>query len=271
MSSSVVLARTGRHRQRYDNNFRLVSGCIPYRIAEDDGDDQFGDIENRIQVLMVSSPDRYDRVFPKGGWEDDETVLEAACREAFEEAGVKGTLRETPLGVWEFRSKSREEMCRLSMDGGCRGYMFALEVTLELDAWPEQQNRDRKWLSIKEAFRVCRYEWMRKALEQFLRVMAEVSICDDDDDDDDIDEGVQVKVVETMTGSEDQMKGEELPSSDSTLHPLPQVASSSDVEHVVPECKIMSSNCYIKPASSSASQMVISVHCHGQGVAIDDI
>lgn len=29
----------------------------------------------------------------QGGWEDDETVLEAACREAFEEAGVKGTLR----------------------------------------------------------------------------------------------------------------------------------------------------------------------------------
>ncbi|XP_068335437.1 nudix hydrolase 13, mitochondrial-like [Pyrus communis] len=273
MSSSVLLARTGRHRQRYDNNFRLVSGCIPYRIAEDDGDDQFVDIENRIQVLMVSSPDRHDRVFPKGGWEDDETVLEAACREAFEEAGVKGTLRETPLGVWEFRSKSREEMCSLSLEGGCRGYMFALEVTQELDTWPEQQNRDRKWLSIKEAFRVCRYEWMRKALEQFLRVMAEVSIYDDDDDD--IDEGVQVKVVEMMTGSEDQMKGGELPSTDSTLHPLPQAASSSDVEHVVAECKIVSSNCYIKPASSSATQMVMSIvmalGSQGQGVAIDDI
>lgn len=29
----------------------------------------------------------------QGGWEDDETVAEAACREALEEAGVRGILR----------------------------------------------------------------------------------------------------------------------------------------------------------------------------------
>ena len=28
----------------------------------------------------------------QGGWENDETIREAACREAFEEAGVKGIL-----------------------------------------------------------------------------------------------------------------------------------------------------------------------------------
>ena len=32
-------------------------------------------------------------VIVQGGWEDDETVLEAASREAMEEAGVKGILR----------------------------------------------------------------------------------------------------------------------------------------------------------------------------------
>lgn len=34
-----------------------------------------------------------------------------------------------------------------TLEGGCRGFMFALEVTEELDAWPEQGNRDRKWVS----------------------------------------------------------------------------------------------------------------------------
>jgi 8-oxo-dGTP pyrophosphatase MutT (NUDIX family) len=29
----------------------------------------------------------------QGGWEDDKSVEEAACSEAFEEAGVKGTRR----------------------------------------------------------------------------------------------------------------------------------------------------------------------------------
>lgn len=28
--------------------------------------------------------------------------------------------------------------------------MFALEVTEELDAWPEQENHDRKWVSMTE-------------------------------------------------------------------------------------------------------------------------
>lgn len=115
---------------------------------------------------------------------------------------------------------------------------------------------------------MCRYEWMRKALEQFLRVMGGglvLSVCDDNDNID--DEAGKVKVVEMMMGSEDEMKlGGELPPPDFTLQP-PQ-PPLSDVEHVMAECKIVSSNCYIKPASSSsssasASQLVISVHCHG--------
>jgi 8-oxo-dGTP pyrophosphatase MutT (NUDIX family) len=31
--------------------------------------------------------------FHKGGWETDESAEEAACREAFEEAGVQGELK----------------------------------------------------------------------------------------------------------------------------------------------------------------------------------
>lgn len=35
------------------------------------------------------------------------------------------------------------------MEGACRGYMFALEVTEELEFWPEQGNRRRRWVSIE--------------------------------------------------------------------------------------------------------------------------
>ncbi|KAK7290351.1 hypothetical protein RIF29_04700 [Crotalaria pallida] len=51
--------------------------------------------------------------------------------------------KETPLGIWEFRSKSGQDLS--SLEGGCRGYMFALQVTKELEDWPEQNNRDRRW------------------------------------------------------------------------------------------------------------------------------
>ncbi|KAK8617371.1 hypothetical protein V6N13_080287 [Hibiscus sabdariffa] len=136
--------------------------CIPYRL-ENDAE------ESRISVLMISTPNRDDLVFPKGGWEDDETVHEAACREALEEAGVKGILDEDPLGVWEFRSKSRQNSC--SLEGGCRGYMFAMEVTEELDSWAEHITYNRKWLSPEEAYKLCRYDWMREALGALLRGM----------------------------------------------------------------------------------------------------
>ncbi|XP_057718280.1 nudix hydrolase 13, mitochondrial-like [Arachis stenosperma] len=177
---SCLSARTGRQRQRYEGNLRLVSGCIPYRWIKD-STDQTGETEEMIEVLMVSSPKRDDLVFPKGGWEDDETVTEAACREALEEAGVKGILREVPLGIWEFRSKSNLDLC--CTEGGCKGYMFAMEVTEELHTWPEQNNRSRQWLNIKQAFSLSRYEWMCSALEEFLRVMEEERKLEKQDDD----------------------------------------------------------------------------------------
>ncbi|KAE8660894.1 Nudix hydrolase 12 [Hibiscus syriacus] len=160
VTMSYLPARKGRHRQRYEDHLRLVAGCIPYRL-ENDAE------ESRISVLMISTPNRDDLVFPKGGWEDDETVHEAACREALEEAGVKGILDEDPLGVWEFRSKSRQNSCNL--EGGCRGYMFALEVTKELNSWAEQITYNRKWVSPEEAYKLCRYDWMREALGALLR------------------------------------------------------------------------------------------------------
>ncbi|RRT56969.1 hypothetical protein B296_00035075 [Ensete ventricosum] len=134
--SSPLLARQGRHQQRYDNQLRLVAGylallsfpflirvpfdltrCIPYKLNTD-GDNQSCDLLDRVEVLMVTSPGRLDLVFPK----------------------------DTALGVWEFRSKSRQKAC--SLEGTCKGYMFALEVTEELDCYPEKDSRDRKWVSV---------------------------------------------------------------------------------------------------------------------------
>lgn len=167
--SSVIIARTGRHRQRYDDHFRLVAGCIPYRRKEN-LESCSGDLINSFEVLMISSPSRDDLVFPKGGWENDETVFQAACREALEEAGIRGKINEEELGQWVFRSKSSENSC--SEKGACRGHMFALEVTEVLDCWPEQASHDRRWVTVMEAFELCRYDWMREALRAFLTFMS---------------------------------------------------------------------------------------------------
>ncbi|MQL97250.1 hypothetical protein Taro_029927 [Colocasia esculenta] len=158
-------ARTGRHRQRYDDdNARLVAGCIPYRLKE--SGDYTTNLEEKLEVLMISSPNRDDLVFPKGGWELDETLQEAACREAYEEAGIRGIIHGKRLGPWVSRSKSSESSC--SLEGSCRCYMYALEVTEEFDSWPEQASHERRWLPVPEARSLCRYKWMEEALGEFL-------------------------------------------------------------------------------------------------------
>ncbi|RWW78588.1 hypothetical protein BHE74_00013177, partial [Ensete ventricosum] len=98
----------------------LILGVDELRLTvlNTDGDNQSCDLLDRVEVLMVTSPGRLDLVFPK----------------------------DTALGVWEFRSKSRQKAC--SLEGTCKGYMFALEVTEELDCYPEKDSRDRKWVSV---------------------------------------------------------------------------------------------------------------------------
>ncbi|ONK78068.1 uncharacterized protein A4U43_C02F13960 [Asparagus officinalis] len=164
--SSAILARVGRHKQLYENGFRLVAGCIPYRLKPEGTD-----LIYRLEVLMISTPKRHDLVFPKGGWENDETVCEAAIREALEEAGVEGILNETKLGEWTFRSKSRQSSS--SNEGACKGYMFALEVKKEHEFWPEQSTHKRTWVSVRDASRLCRYPWMREALASCLELLSE--------------------------------------------------------------------------------------------------
>lgn len=48
------------------NCWHLHNRCIPYRLIEDSDEvNEQCDIENKIEVLMVSSPNRDDLVFPK--------------------------------------------------------------------------------------------------------------------------------------------------------------------------------------------------------------
>lgn len=161
LSMSGLVARTGRHQQRYEAGCRLVAGCIPfkYRSSEESSDAKS---EKIVEVLMINSPSGPGLLFPKGGWENDETVEEAAKREAMEEAGVLGDLMGF-LGYYHFKSKTHQD--EFSPEGLCKAEMFALFVNEELDSWPEQSTRRRSWLTIPEAVNSCRHAWMREALE----------------------------------------------------------------------------------------------------------
>lgn len=174
---SELVARTGRHQQRYEAGCRLVAGCIPFKYRNrncEEGDcdgDGDGGSEKIVEVLMINSTSGPGLLFPKGGWENDETVEEAALREALEEAGVRGHLKEF-LGYYDFKSKTLQD--EFSPEGLCKAAMFALLVKEELESWPEQSTRQRSWLTVPEAIECCRHPWMQEALEKgFLKLYAD--------------------------------------------------------------------------------------------------
>lgn len=157
-----LTARQGREHQKYgEGGERLVAGCIPVRFKPG--------VEGPpgVEVLMITSRKGKGHVFPKGGWEVDESLESAAKRETVEEAGVRGRLEEPVLGIFPFYSNKAERL-QTAHAGRCVAYVFAMHVTEELPVWPEAAQRTREWLGLQEAFRLARYDWMRDALRAWL-------------------------------------------------------------------------------------------------------
>ncbi|ESW13915.1 hypothetical protein PHAVU_008G237200 [Phaseolus vulgaris] len=158
----ALVSRTGRELQRYRKGRRQVVGCIPYRYKIVDQTSLEGPED--LEVLVITSQKGKGMLFPKGGWELDESKKEAALRETIEEAGVRGTV-EGKLGKWSFKSKTHDTFYE--------GYMFPLLVQEQLEFWPEQNFRQRIWMSVSDAREVCQHWWMKEALERLVnRLMA---------------------------------------------------------------------------------------------------
>lgn len=156
-----MISRTGRDLQRYNDGCRQVVGCIPYRYRKTN---ELSTIQGTqiddLEFLLISSQKSPKWMFPKGGWETDEALEDAALRETFEESGVIGDVEvQEYLGTWSFKSKSQGTFHE--------GHMFPLLVTEELDDWPEKTVRKRLWLKFSEAREVCWHSWMKEALDVF--------------------------------------------------------------------------------------------------------
>ncbi|KXL43342.1 hypothetical protein M433DRAFT_156048 [Acidomyces richmondensis BFW] len=132
-------ARTGRDKQRYGpNGERLVAGVVALSA-------------DRTQVLLIQSSARKGWVLPKGGWETDEkTQQEAACREAWEEAGIECKVDKDLGEIEEKRTEAQIKKYGASAPAA-RFRFFEVRVREEKAEWPERHKRDRKWMSYRTA------------------------------------------------------------------------------------------------------------------------
>ena len=101
---------------------------------------------SQIEVLLVTSLNSKRWILPKGWPEPELGPADNAAREAFEEAGVMGKISPEPIGSYHYLKEKK--------DGGgipCSVEVFALEVTKQLDDWPEKSSRQLAWLPLDQA------------------------------------------------------------------------------------------------------------------------
>lgn len=105
----------------------------------------------RTHVMLIQSSSRKGWVLPKGGWETDEkTQAEAACREAWEEAGIECRVQKDLGQIDEKRSEAAIRKYGLLAPRALYRF-YEVTVTVERETWPEKHKRDRKWMSYRTA------------------------------------------------------------------------------------------------------------------------
>jgi 8-oxo-dGTP pyrophosphatase MutT (NUDIX family) len=125
----------------------LQSGALPYRI----------DKSGRVRVLLVGTRSRRGRWgIPKGAAEPAITLRENAAKEAFEEAGVTGTM--APYAAGCFRATKRRGLTEHFIEV----WVYLLEVDCIADDWPEKSSRLTKWVKPAEAAEILRVPFLAR-------------------------------------------------------------------------------------------------------------
>lgn len=98
------------------------------------------------EVLLVSSLTSKRWIVPKGWPIEGLSLADAALQEAWEEAGVKGTVTGTAVGSFGY-----QKVVKKGIPVSCRCELFRVNVTALADDWPEKDRRQRRWVTPAEA------------------------------------------------------------------------------------------------------------------------
>lgn len=112
------------------------------------------------RLCMVTSRSGRRWVFPKGQIDPGHTPGETALIEAWEEAGVVGTLDPEPVGNYVYEKFGHPHHV----------LVYRMRVIEIRDAWPERGSRDRVWLTVEEAIDRVEEPSLRELLRRLFAV-----------------------------------------------------------------------------------------------------
>ena len=118
-------------------------------------------IENGIlKLLLISNRKKTRWIFPKGIIEKDLSPVESARQEAFEEAGIYGSILSATTGEYQYNK----------WGGTCTVKVFLMQVEKILNDWPESNFRFRIWAGIQEATMFIN----ERRLREIIRTLPEI-------------------------------------------------------------------------------------------------
>ena len=128
------------------------TAALPYRLT--DG------ANGGLEILLVTTGSgRW--IIPKGDVDRGMAPHLAAEKEAFEEGGVKGRIADRPIGSFS----TRKNLVGLSIPA--KVDVYPLEVSEELEHWPEDDRRVRRWLSLQDAAAMVDEPELRSIIRSF--------------------------------------------------------------------------------------------------------
>ncbi len=131
----------------------LQYGVLPYRVTSTGG----------IEILLITTRQSQRWIIPKGRPIKGLGPAESAAREAMEEAGVRGVVREKPIGSFRFQKTLESEPDIL-----CEVEVYALNVKRQMKCWPESQQRTLRWFQPSEAEAAVKDVGLRSLISLFV-------------------------------------------------------------------------------------------------------
>jgi 8-oxo-dGTP pyrophosphatase MutT (NUDIX family) len=95
--------------------------------------------------LLITSRRTGRWIFPKGAVEPDMSPARSAAKEAWEEAGVRGDIGKTSVGVYRTEKVESHASRMIAVD------LYPLKVADQARDWPERRTRRRHWATYRQA------------------------------------------------------------------------------------------------------------------------
>jgi 8-oxo-dGTP pyrophosphatase MutT (NUDIX family) len=130
----------------------LQFAALPWRL----------DDRGMRQIMLLTSRETHRWVIPKGWPMKGKKPVEVAAQEAFEEAGLVGTIvSKKPLGNFFYPKRLTHHTIL------CEVRVFLFRVEQQRETWPEMMQRETKWFDANEAAELVDESGLAAIIERF--------------------------------------------------------------------------------------------------------